>query len=118
MLLAEDDDMARNITRTVLQEFGYQVIEAVDGEDAVRKMAAHTGRIDLAVLDMIMPKKNGSEVMRELQRSRPDAKVLFMSGYTADMMRRWDMLERNTPFVPKPVSPTALLKKVREILDA
>jgi two-component system NtrC family sensor kinase len=115
ILLAEDDASARDLTRQILETFGYTVIEAVDGEDAVRQFVAHRDRIDLAILDVIMPNKNGKEACLDIRELRPDIKCLFTSGYAADIFsesEREDLL-----FTPKPIIPTSLLRKIRKILD-
>jgi CheY-like chemotaxis protein len=117
VLLAEDDDAVRNMTRNVLEDFGYTVIEAVDGEDAVRKFREHGERVDLLVLDMIMPRKNGKEACREIMEIRPGVKALFTSGYTADLVHKKGILEPGVNFIVKPSTPAALLRKVREVLD-
>ncbi len=118
VLLAEDDDAVRGLTRLVLTEFGYTVIEAKDGEEALTRFMEHPGVVDLVVLDVIMPKKNGREVYEEMRRLRPGVKVLFMSGYTAEIMHRRGIMEQGLPFVSKPISPTLFLKKMRDILSS
>jgi signal transduction histidine kinase/CheY-like chemotaxis protein len=117
VLLAEDDAEVRKLTRTVLQDFGYQVIEAVDGEEAVLKFKLNPGAVDLLVFDIIMPRKNGKEAYVEIRDVRPGIKALFMSGYTADVAHKKGILETGLDFVLKPISPTDFLKKVREVLD-
>ncbi|OGW26882.1 MAG: hypothetical protein A2X56_09020 [Nitrospirae bacterium GWC2_57_13] len=118
VLVAEDDTVVRQLTRQILEEFGYTVIEAEDGEDAVSKFSEHRDAVQLVLVDAIMPKKNGREVYDAVRRIRPDAKVLFMSGYPAEVITKKGILEAGLHFVPKPVSPTDLLKRVRDILDA
>ena len=117
ILLAEDDTEVRKLMQTVLEEFGYTVITADDGEDATRKFSENSARIRLAVLDVIMPKKGGAEVYRDIRKIRPDIKALFTSGYTAGVMLKKGILGPGMPFISKPVSPKDLLKKVREVLD-
>jgi nitrogen-specific signal transduction histidine kinase/CheY-like chemotaxis protein len=117
VLLAEDDAEVRKLTRTVLQDFGYRVIDAVDGEDAVLKFKADPAAVDLLVFDIIMPKQNGKEAYMEIRDLRPGIKALFMSGYTADVAHKKGILETGLDFVLKPISPTDFLKKVREVLD-
>jgi len=117
VLVAEDDETIRNLTRSVLTEFGYQVIEAKDGEDAVRAFGENRERIGLLLFDVIMPKKNGRVAYDEIRRIRPGIKALFMSGYSADMISKEGILEKGLSFISKPVSPTELLMKVREVLD-
>ena len=117
VLLAEDDDTVRGLTRTILEEFGYRVIEARDGEDAVEKFREHADTISLAILDVVMPKKNGLDAYNELQKLKPGVKALFMSGYTADIIHKKGVLEKGLLFIAKPAPPADLLKKVREALD-
>jgi DNA-binding response OmpR family regulator len=117
VLLAEDDEAVRNLTRSILEDFGYRVIEAADGEEAVRKFGDNKGAIDLLVLDIIMPKKNGKETYQEIRTIQPDIRALFTSGYTADIVHKKGILDTGLDFVLKPITPTAFLKKVREVLD-
>ena len=117
VLLAEDDEEVRRLTKTVLQDFGYSVIEAADGEEAVRKFLENREKVDLLVLDIIMPRKNGRETYLEIKAARPGIKALFTSGYTADVIHKKGILETGLDFVLKPISPTDFLNKVREVLD-
>ena len=117
VLVAEDDEVIRNLTRSVLTEFGYQVIEAMDGEDAVRVFGENRDRVDLLLLDVIMPRKNGKAAYEEIRRMKPGIRALFMSGYSADMISKEGVLEKGLSFISKPVSPIEMLMKVREVLD-
>ncbi len=117
LLLAEDDADVRNLTRTILAEAGYTVLEAVDGEDAIKVFAEHQDAIRLVLLDVIMPKKNGKEVHNWIRKTRPGAKVLFMSGYSADIIFKKGVLEEGLNLITKPATPHELLGKVREVLD-
>jgi two-component SAPR family response regulator len=74
-------------------------------------------KIELLLLDVIMPKKNGKEAYEEIRKVKPGIKVLFMSGYTADLINRRGMLDDGLNFIPKPVSANTLLRKIREVLD-
>lgn len=116
ILLAEDDPDARQITRIILEESGYNVIEAADGEEALRAFSGNKDRIELLLLDVIMPRKNGKEVFEEIRKVRPDIKALFASGYTADVVHKKGILEEGLAFYSKPVPPNELLRKVREVL--
>ncbi|MDH4162311.1 MAG: PAS domain S-box protein [Nitrospirota bacterium] len=118
VLVAEDDTALRQLTRTMMTEFGYTVIEAVDGEDAVRKFRENQERVQLVILDVVMPKKNGREVRDEIRAIRPDAKVLFISGYGADILASKGLGEGTDEYLLKPVSPMDLLRKVRKVLDS
>ena len=117
ILLVEDNEEVRKLTKDILHRFGYKVLEAVDGEDAIKKFMGDKDKIRLLILDVIMPKKNGKEAFEEIKKIRPDIKALFMSGYTADTIHKKGVLEKKLNFIPKPISPKELLRKVREVLD-
>ena len=117
ILLIEDDAVLRHLERGVLEQFGYRVIEAEDGEDGLHQYRSFGEQIDCLLLDVIMPKKNGREVYEEIRRLRPDIKALFTSGYTTDIIRRQGLLEEYFDFLPKPATPAELLRKLRDILD-
>ncbi|MBP1772294.1 MAG: sensor histidine kinase response regulator [Holophagaceae bacterium] len=117
ILLAEDDQGVRTLTTTYLREFGYRVIEAVDGRDAVETYTEHAGEIDLLILDVIMPKMSGKDAFDAIRAQHPEAKALFISGYTADALHRKGIFEEGIQFLAKPMSPFELLKKVRSLLD-
>ncbi len=117
ILVAEDDDTVRKLTKEVLENSGYRVIPAVNGEDALEKFKKNMNRIHLTLLDVIMPKKSGKEVYDEIRNLKPDVKVLFISGYDEDLMQRKGIFEKNMDFLIKPVSPNDLLSKLRKILD-
>ena len=116
ILLAEDAVMVRDLAKNILEEFGYRVITAENGVDAVEAYKAHPG-IALLILDVIMPGKNGKEVFAEIQGLRPGIRALFMSGYTANIIHKKGILDSATEFISKPFSPNAFLRKVREVLD-
>ncbi|MBI5634063.1 MAG: PAS domain S-box protein [Nitrospirae bacterium] len=118
ILIAEDDEALRKLASTVMGQFGYQVIEAVDGEDAVLKFIENKDRIQLVILDAIMPKKNGRQAYDEISAIAPNVKTLFASGYSADVISPTGVLEKGMHFINKPVSPADLLRKVRGVLDA
>jgi PAS domain S-box-containing protein len=116
ILLVEDDQTVRTVTRTALEAFGYTVIEAADGEEAVRIFRARKDEIQMVLCDVIMPKKNGKETLDELKKMRPDIKALFMSGYTSDIIMQKGILEEGFHFISKPLNPGDLLKKIRDVL--
>jgi PAS domain S-box-containing protein len=116
VLLAEDASDVRVFTKMYLEELGYKVIEATDGEDATNKFISDKDKIQLVLLDVIMPKKNGKEVYYAIKKIRPDIKALFMSGYTADVMHEQGIIEKGFKFILKPFSPTKLSEKIREVL--
>ena len=116
ILLAEDSREVRESTKTILEEFGYTVIDATDGEDAVRKFAAGKDKIALLLFDVIMPKKNGREAYEEIRKEKPDIKVLFLSGYPSDAINKRGITGEGLTLMLKPVSPSALLEKIREVI--
>jgi CheY-like chemotaxis protein len=117
VLVAEDDENLRKLSRTVLEEFGYTVIEAVDGEDAVKKFMENKDAIRLLLFDLIMPKMNGKEASDEIRKIKPDLKILFASGYDPDLLQQKELFEAGVNLVYKPISPMDLLRKVRSVLD-
>ena len=117
ILLAEDDAVVRALMKEVLEQSGYTVIEAADGEDAIGVFARNRDRVRLLILDVIMPKKNGKEAYEEIRKNCPDVKVIFSSGYTADILYKKRVLDGEFKLISKPVSPTDLLRQVRETLD-
>ena len=116
LLVAEDDSSVRNLTTAVLQGFGYTVIEASDGEEALQKYRDNKDTIRLLIFDVIMPKKNGREAYNEIRKMNPSVKALFTSGYAADFIHKKGLLEDGVNFLSKPVSPNKLLNKVAEML--
>jgi PAS domain S-box-containing protein len=118
ILIAEDDESLRELAGSVLKEFGYTVIEAKDGADAIEKFNEHKEKVKLLILDVIMPKKNGKEVFDEIKKSFPDIRVLFVSGYTSEIVHKKGIIDSKLNFLPKPILPNQLLKKVGEILDS
>jgi PAS domain S-box-containing protein len=117
ILVAEDDASLRILARTTLTHFGYTVIEAADGEEAVRKFKENQAAIHLLLFDIVMPKMNGQEAYEAISKIRPGIKTIFMSGYTPEMIREKVALGEAAPLLAKPLSPTELLRKVRTILD-
>ncbi|MSN26809.1 MAG: response regulator [Geobacter sp.] len=117
ILLAEDNDMVRSMVKDVLTEFGYTVVVATDGESAIRKFNAGNGSIQLLLLDLIMPKKNGKEAFDEINKLQPGIKVIFISGYAPDFVLQQTAPDQEIHLINKPISPNLLLQKVRSVLD-
>ena len=117
ILLAEDDNQVRTLTRTVLEDFGYRVIAAVDGQDAIDKFRLQAANIDLILLDVIMPKKTGLEAYEAIKAIRPGIRAVFTSGYSDGIIQNTHIINGGLNYVPKPVNPVDLLKKIREVLD-
>jgi CheY-like chemotaxis protein len=116
ILLVEDDEMVRILARRVLGEQGYDVIEARDGAEASSLCQNHPGPIHLMLSDVVLPGQSGPQTADELRCSRPDMKLLYMSGYTENRTVR-DMLASDVPFLQKPFSAGGLARKVRKVLD-
>jgi len=117
VLLAEDEGNLRKLSAGLLEEFGYTVIDAVDGEEAVTKFMENKDTIQLLLFDLIMPKMNGKEASDEIRKIKPGMKVLFASGYDPDLLQQKTLLEEGVHLVYKPISPMDLLRKVRSVLD-
>jgi PAS domain S-box-containing protein len=117
ILLAEDSAPVRRLIREVLTGSGYSVIEALDGEDAIQAFMEHKDRIALVITDVVMPKKNGKEAYEGIQKINADVRVIFMSGYTGDVVVEKGIRDDTVEFMRKPVTPHQLLTKVREVLD-
>ena len=117
ILVAEDDETVRELIKNILSQSGYTVYEAEDGAQAVQVFKEHSQEINLLLFDIIMPRKNGKEAYKEIQNIRPGVPVLFTSGYTADIIHKQGFLEEGFEIILKPVSMSALLQKVREVLD-
>jgi signal transduction histidine kinase len=118
LLLIEDDEALRELLCETLAEGGYTVLVADGGSKAFAIAGEYSGAIDMIVTDVIMPGENGREVAAQVRSLRPEADVLFMSGYTDDAIARHGVLDAGTHFLSKPFPPNALLRKVREVLDA
>jgi PAS domain S-box-containing protein len=117
ILVAEDDATLRELFTTILQSYGYNVLLAENGEDAIRKFTENKDNIQLVMLDMIMPKMGGKEAYDKIKKIKPDMKTLFSSGYTADRIDKDSMLNEGFNFIMKPASPRDLLRKIREVMD-
>jgi PAS domain S-box-containing protein len=117
VLVVEDEDVVRALTSKVLQKRGYQVLVASSGPEALGLASRHPGAIHLLVTDVIMPRMSGRELARRFATLRPEAKVIYVSGYPDDAIIRHGVLESGLVFLQKPFAPEALAAKVREVLD-
>jgi len=118
VLVAEDDATIRELAGNVLAKFGYDVILARDGEDAVEKFKAGFEKIAVIVMDMIMPRKSGKEAYEEIRKIRSDVKILFMSGYSPDLLLDRGIFDSSEEVLIKPIHPLDLVRKVRAVLDS
>ncbi len=118
ILLVEDEAAVRTLARQVLQQCGYTVLEAFDGEDALGVDARHTNPVHLLLTDVVMPRMGGRELAERLARRRPELRVLYLSGHNEDAILRHGLLTEQAHFLAKPFGPEVLARKVREVLDA
>ncbi len=117
VLLVEDEGSVRDLTSRILNEAGYQVIVAGNGDEALLECEQYDGEIHLVLTDVVMPKMNGKELADRLGALRRGAEVLYMSGYTGNALADHGLVEPGTHFVAKPFDAPTLLKKVRTVLD-
>ncbi|HEX9023210.1 MAG TPA: ATP-binding protein, partial [Geobacteraceae bacterium] len=118
ILLAEDDVMTRRLSRLLLENSGYRVIDSANGEDAVAQFAACRDEISLVVLDVIMPRMGGREAFRRMEEMKPGIRGLFVSGYPADIFSKEEMYEEGVNFLSKPILRKELMVTVRRLLDS
>jgi len=118
VLLVEDEEQVRTVARGILQRLGYRVLEARNAGEALLSCEKHEGEIHLLLSDIVMPQMSGPELAKRLSSMRPHMKVLFMSGYTDDSIMRHGVLNADIEFLHKPFTPSAIARKVREVLDA
>jgi signal transduction histidine kinase/CheY-like chemotaxis protein len=116
MLVVEDDDAVRQLVCDVLEANGYTVLCAADGPEAIRLANKNEGNIDLLVSDVIMPHMNGPELAATLSATRPEMRVLYVSGYSANDIGDHGVLKENVQILQKPFSPHTLLQRIREVL--
>jgi two-component system, cell cycle sensor histidine kinase and response regulator CckA len=117
ILLVEDDEAIRVLLRQVLKETGYTVLDARDATEALRVANHHRGPIQLVVTDVILPQLSGPELAGRLTATRPNLRVIYISGYTDDEIVRRGVSTAKTAFLQKPFTPDALTRTVREVLD-
>lgn len=117
VLLVEDEEMVREMAKEILEESGYQVLEAKHGHEALLIAEQHRGRIHLMLSDVVMPQMSGRELAEQFAPLRKDMKVLYMSGYTDDAIVHHGVLDEGMAFIEKPFTPNALALKVRETLN-
>ncbi|HLY73287.1 MAG TPA: response regulator, partial [Planctomycetota bacterium] len=117
ILLVEDDATVRTLARVVLERYGYKVIEAWNGQEALKRTLDHISRIDLMVTDVVMPGMNGLNLIEEFSPKFPDADILIMSGYTHTGITDTEIRRKGLSYIQKPFAPEALAARVRDILD-
>jgi CheY-like chemotaxis protein len=117
VLVVEDDEKVRNLAGRALSGYGYKVLTAGDGREAVEISKGHEGPIHLLLTDVVMPGMSGRDLAKILERLRPEMKVLYMSGYTDNAIVHHGILDKGLAFFQKPFTPWDLARKVRETLD-
>ncbi len=118
ILVAEDQEMVRELVMEILRSNGYSVLLANDGEEAVRVSELYKGTIHMLITDVVMPRMNGRDLVRRILPLRPHMKVIYMSGYTENAIVHHGVLDAGMHFIQKPFRPSDLSSKVREVLDA
>jgi CheY-like chemotaxis protein len=118
VLVVEDEELVREMVREILGHYGYTVLEARSGAEAVDLCSRHRGTIHLMLTDVVMPGMSGVELSKRLAPMQPEMKVLFMSRYTADAIVHQGILESGIAFIQKPFSMDSLTHKVREVLGS
>jgi DNA-binding response OmpR family regulator len=114
--VVEDQKAVRSFTMAALKQYGYHVIEASDGDEAIAVARQYSGEIHLLLTDVVLPGMNGKELSGKLRALRPNLKVLFISGYTADVIAHRGVLDRGVAFLHKPFSPGELATRIRDVL--
>jgi PAS domain S-box-containing protein len=117
VLLVEDEESVRQLVRETLVAKGYRVVEAENGESGMAAAARHDGKIDLVITDVVMPGMGGRELVKQLAQTRPQTKVLYLSGYTEDAILSEGTIESGAAFLQKPFTLQNLSRKVREVLE-
>ena len=117
ILLVEDDKLVRDLAHSILKRQGYTVLVAEDGPEALTVLEAHDDPVDLLLTDVVMPEMNGRDLFDKVAEKHPDTKVLYMSGYTDNVIAHRGVLDEGTAFIQKPFNVQALAAKVREVLD-
>jgi CheY-like chemotaxis protein len=117
ILVVEDEDIVRALSTEILEKHGYRVLSAANGPEGLRLCRDFSGRIDLLITDVVMPRMSGRELAEQLAIIRPETRVLYMSGFTDDAIVRHGVLDDDVFFIQKPFSPDALAFKTRSVLD-
>jgi CheY-like chemotaxis protein len=117
VLVVEDDEMVRGLTVRLLKKFGYTVLEARHGREALALAERHGGHIDLLMTDVVMPHGSGGELAERFREAHPTTRVLYVSGYTDDAIVHHGVNDVGQPFLQKPFTPQALGRKIRDVLE-
>jgi DNA-binding NtrC family response regulator len=118
LLIVEDEEQVRVLARTILRKYGYEVLEARSGGDALLVCEQHLGGIDLLLTDVVLPLMSGPQLAARVAPMHPSMKVLYMSGYTGSSETLQHLHSSGASFLQKPLTPGGLVSRVREVLDA
>jgi two-component system cell cycle sensor histidine kinase/response regulator CckA len=117
ILIVEDEESVRGLVKNVLESFGYSVLVAQEGDEAISLFKLYQDQIRLVITDVVMPIMSGPDLMEVLQSLKADIKTIYMSGYTDNAIARHGVLEDGINFIEKPFSPEKIALKVRQVLD-
>ena len=117
LLVVEDQKGVRDLVKNTLEDIGYVVLTAEDGEEAIERVSELDGRVDLMVTDVIMPRLGGPETVRRMRDEHPDLKVVYVSGYSEEDLGMHDLAEANTLFLRKPFGLEELCRAVQSLLE-
>ncbi|HYD16831.1 MAG TPA: response regulator [Candidatus Nanoarchaeia archaeon] len=117
ILLVEDEECVRTVTKEVLESEGYTVLEAADANDGIEVCERHHERIDLLLSDVVMPGMNGRDMARKIIEIKPDLRVIFMSGYTDNPVLREAFSDSTTVYLQKPFTVDTLRTRIRQVLE-
>ena len=118
VLVVEDEDAVRDLVRSVLRTYGYNVLEARHGVEALQVIGNYPDRVHLVLTDLVMPRMGGLQLAEQLAQLHPGTKMLYMSGYTDSVVFREGAFDLNLAFLQKPFSPEVLVEKTRCVLDS
>jgi CheY-like chemotaxis protein len=117
VLVVDDQQYARRVAYRVLSEAGYRVLEAADGAEALNVLYAPSSRVDLVIIDVVMPTIDGVQLATWIRRQWPEKRYMFMSGYAAELLAQDGLIYLDVPFLAKPFTRDEALVKVREALQ-
>lgn len=116
ILLVDDDEAVRRLAQIVLDDAGYRILPAQDASDALRQAELYPGKIEALVTDVVLPGVSGRDLAESITATRPDIKVLFLSGYTDDIIGNYALINKAARFLKKPYTPAMLISEVQQML--
>jgi len=116
ILVVEDDVMVRDLLEKILTRAGFHVLLAANGEEALSAAFAHDGQIALVIADIVMPRMSGRELVERLRIIRPEARALYISGYSPAVIARHGLADSRVPLLEKPFTPETVVRTVRQVL--